>query len=134
MCFSNRIGQKIWIKEEKNWISTLMCQFIFLFLSESVFNFKRVTGMLECWSLYANDLPSAVHLSRVQIPSPSNDGCFMLVLFEVRQVQFFGCARPKREWCATPLSSLQNPNHSVSHSVYIIIYYFNVLIGKLPYM
>ena len=52
--------------------------------SDSVLNFRRVTGRFdlgECQSLDADDLPSAVHLSPVKFPPLSNDGC--LFLFEL---------------------------------------------------
>ena len=53
-----------------------------LLLSESVLNFRIVTGMLdleECQSPIANNLPSAVYLSPVKTSPPSNDGYFMFV-------------------------------------------------------
>ena len=52
--------------------------------------------------LDANNLPSAVYLSPVRTPTPSNDGYFKFVQFGVTQAQIFGCACPKRKFPGYP--------------------------------
>ena len=56
----------------------------------------------ECQLLEANNLPSAVYLSPVQTPPPSNYNYFMFVPYGVRQHQMFGCAYPKCKRGAAP--------------------------------
>ena len=51
----------------------------------------------ECLSLDTDNLPSAVYISPVQNPPPSNDGYFMFVGIEVVYAQTFGCACTKRK-------------------------------------
>ena len=43
----------------------------------------------ECQSLYANNSPSAVYLSPVQTPPPSNKRYFMFDQFVVRKAHIF---------------------------------------------
>ena len=117
--FSRPIGLKIWVKKEEKLVLNSEMPIKFLLLSESVLNFRRVTGILdlgECLSLVADDLQSAVYLSTVQTPKPSSenlglmryrgdllghlvstDGYFMFAQFGVKQAQIFGCSCSRRK-------------------------------------
>ena len=62
---------------------------LFYLSSESILNFRRVTGMIdlgECQSLDGNT--SAFYVSPVQTPPPSNDGYFMFVNLESNNLRF----------------------------------------------
>ena len=65
-------------------IGAICCDILYQ-LCENVclLNFRRVTGMIdlgEYWSLDADNLASAVYLSPVQTPKPSNDGSILCLL------------------------------------------------------
>ena len=62
----------------------------FLPLLKSVLNFRRVTGLLdlgECLSLKLDNLPSAVYLSSLQTPQPSNENLGLGIGVICRDIQ-----------------------------------------------
>ena len=63
-------------------------------------------------------LPSAVYLSPVQTPPPSNYGYFMFVfLFGVRQAQIFSCACLKRK--RPTVHNMPLKNIAMGNSLYV---------------
>ena len=102
----------------------------FLFLLQSVLNFRRVTGMLdleEFQSLDANSLPSAVYLSPVQTPPPSNYGYFMPDRIRVKQAQIFGGSCSKRKCRANSTSPFHLQNYRTAPATLGTLY-----LGKTP--
>ena len=71
-----------------------------MLLSESVLNFRRVTGILDLGgyqSLDADNLSTAVFLSPVQTSPLLSYGHFMFFGIRMKFASFFGCAFPKHK-------------------------------------